>query len=187
MDKWGREPLKDEEITTIFDECTTVEERLVVAFLADTGCRVNELLRLKWEWIDWGLGKYGTLTVPVQATSGKKPKTKKEKKIPISNRLNAMFMESKESKEGFGINRTPQHIYNVVKRLAKKAGVTKKVTPHVFRHTMACRLYYDVKMEVEEIGHYLGHANGDMVKNVYLHINDEKIQNEIEEAGFLDG
>ena len=186
MEKWDREPLTDGEITAIFDGCSTTEERLIVAFLADTGCRVNELLRLEWGWIDWNVGKYGTLTVPVQATSGKKPKTKKEKTIPISNRLNGMFMESKESKEGFGVNRTPQHIYNVVKRLAKKAGVTKRVTPHVFRHTMACRLYYDVGITVEEIGHYLGHANGDMVKNVYLHIDDEKIESAIDKAGFLE-
>lgn len=187
MDKWEREPLTNEEITAIFDECSTTEERLVVAFLADTGCRVNELLRFNKSWDDENVGKYGTLTVPVEATSGAKPKTKKPKTIPISKRLRGAIDGSAVINGGDTIERSPQHIYNVVKRLAKKAGVTKHVTPHVFRHTMACRLYYDVKMEVEEIGHYLGHANGDMVKNVYLHINDEKIQNEIENAGFLDG
>ena len=186
MDKWEREPLTNEEITAIFNECTTTEDRLIVAFLADTGCRVNELLRLNNAWDDPGVGKYGVMTVPVEATSGKRPKTKKPKTIPISKRLRGAFDESFKHTGHIGVMRTPQHIYNVVKRLAKKAGVTKRVTPHVFRHTMACRLYYDVNMEVEEIGHYLGHANGDMVKNVYLHINDEKIQNEIEEAGFLE-
>ena len=187
MDKWEREPLTDEEVTAIFDECSTTEERLIVAFLADTGCRVNELLRLKWGWIDWNLGKYGTLVVPVQATSGKKPKTKKEKTIPISNRLNAMFMESKESAGGFGINRTPQHIYNVVKRLAKKARITKHVTPHVFRHSFITRCYYKGGLKPNEIAGLAGHAGPDMVNTVYLHIDSEKTRSKLEESGFLDG
>ena len=186
MEKWDREPLTDDEIRAIFDECSTAEERLIVAFLADTGCRVNELLRYRRDWDDRDSGKYGTLNVPVMATSGKKPKTKKEKSIPVTRRLRECMDAIPTKMMDVVVARTPQHIYNVVKRLAKKAGVTKRVTPHVFRHTMACRLYYDVGMTVEEIGHYLGHANGDMVKNVYLHIDDEKIESAIDKAGFLE-
>jgi len=186
MEKWEREPLTDEETAAIFDECSTTEERLIVAFLADTGCRVNELLRLKWGWIDWSVGKYGTLVVPVQATSGKKPKTKKNKTIPISNRLNAMLMERKEGGGDFGIHRTPQHIYNVVKRLAKKAGITKHVTPHVFRHSFITRCYYKGGLKPEEIGALAGHRDGEMVGTVYLHIDSEKTRSKLEEAGFLE-
>lgn len=187
MEKWDREPLADDEISAIYDECGTVEERLIVAFLADTGCRVNELLRFESAWDDPGAGKYGTLTVPVKATSGKKPKTKKPKSVPISKRLREALDDSTVMYCGGTIDRSPQHIYNVVKRLAKKAGIEKHVTPHVFRHSRACKLYYDTEMEVEEIGHYLGHANGDMVKNVYLHIDDEKVKNKLERSGVLDG
>ena len=125
MEKWEREPLTDEEVRAIFDECSTTEERLIVAFLADTGCRVNELLRFSWSWVDAKTGKYGTLTVPVKATSGKRPKTKKPKTIPISKRLLGAMLDTGGVTPEVKIRRTPQHIYNVVKRLAKKAGITK--------------------------------------------------------------
>ena len=182
MDKWEREPLTDEEITAIFDECTTTEERLIVAFLADTGCRVNELLRFRESWVDYRAGKYGTIVVPVQATSGAKPKTKKPKTIPISKRLRGVFDEGKDSR----VNRTPQHIYNVVKRLAKKAGITKHVTPHVFRHSFITRCYYKGGLKPEEIGALAGHRDGEMVGTVYLHIDSEKTRSKLEESGFLE-
>lgn len=185
-DKWERVPLSDEEITAIFNECKTTEDALIIAFLADTGCRVNELLRLEESWIDVRVGKYGIITVPVQATSGKRAKTKKPKTIPMTKRLAMVCSEARNSPEGVRVMRTSQHIYNVVKRLAKRAGVTKKVSPHLFRHTRACKLYYDTSMTVEEIGHYLGHANGDMVKNVYLHIDDGVVNSKLDESGVLD-
>lgn len=182
MEKWEREPLTDEEIKAIFDECSTIEERFIVGFLADTGCRVNELLRFNKSWDDGCVGKYGTLTVPVQATSGEKPKTKKPKTIPISKRLRSCIDEFGE----YGVKRTPQHIYNVVKRLAKKAGVTKKVTPHVFRHSFITRCYYKGGLKPEEIGALAGHRDGEMVGTVYLHIDSEKTRSKLEEAGFLE-
>lgn len=182
MNKWEREPLTDDEVAAIFGAAENMEERMIVAFLADTGCRVNELVRSRPGWFDQGAGKYGIITVPVLATSGKRAKTKKEKHVPVTRRLRECIEES----EGLQLSRTPQHVYNVVKRLAKKAGVQKHVTPHVFRHTRACKLYYDTDMKVEEIGHYLGHANGDMVKNVYLHIDDQKVKDKLENSGVLD-
>ena len=182
MEKWNREPLTDTEVSAIFDAAECAEDRLIIAFLADTGCRVNELIRSRTSWVDNSVGKYGILTVPVEATSGAKPKTKKPKPLPITRRLRECIEEC----GGLGVYRTPQHIYNVVKRLAKRAGITKHVTPHIFRHTRACKLYYDTEMTVEEIGHYLGHANGDMVKNVYLHIDDEKVKSKLEQSGILD-
>lgn len=186
MDKWEREPLTDDEVAAIFNAAECGEDRLIIAFLADTGCRVNELLRMYFGWDDEATGKYGTLVVPVEATSGKRPKTKKVKFLPITRRLRGAMTESYDETGGIEVDRSAQHIYNVVKRLAKKAGITKHVTPHVFRHTRACKLYYDTELTVEEIGHYLGHANGDMVKNVYLHIDDEKVKSKLESSGVLD-
>lgn len=186
MDKWEREPLTDEEVTAIFDECSTTEERLIVAFLADTGCRVNELLRLDSSWEDTNVGKYGTLTVPVKATSGKRPKTKKPKMIPISKRLGGVFDDMIKNHGVLEVNRTPQHIYNVVKRLAKKAGIMKHVTPHVFRHSFITRCYYKGGLKPNEIAAIVGHAGPDMVNMVYLHIDSEKTRSKLEDAGFLD-
>lgn len=181
-EKWERVPLTDAEVSAIFDVAETDEDRLIVAFLADTGCRVNELLRLDSSWIKSDVGKYGTLVVPVQATSGKKPKTKKPKSIPISRRLRDVF----DGMASIRVNRSPQHVYNVVKRLGKKAGVEKHVTPHIFRHSFITRCYYEGGLKPEEIGALAGHRDGEMVGTVYLHIDDNITRSKLEDAGFLE-
>lgn len=209
MEKWEREPLTDEEITAIFDECSTTEERLIVAFLTDTGCRVNELLRLREKWIDGESGRYGSITVPVKATSGKRPKTKKIKTIPMTKRLRDVWQETRYTPPGMRVNRSAQHIYNVSVRLGAAVGMytVKKekgkktvytlcpgvnhskgwhVTPHIFRHTFCTRCYYRGGLETDEIGALAGHRDGEMVRTVYLHIDSEKTISKLEEAGFLE-
>lgn len=182
MEKWDREPLSDAEVAAILTVCETSEDRFIVTFLADTGCRVNELLRYVPEWVDTRVGRYGVLTVPVKATSGQRPKTKKPKSIPLSRRLRGCFDENPL----ISINRSPQHVYNVVKRLGKKAGVEKHVTPHIFRHTFITRCYYEGGLKPEEIGALAGHRDGEMVGTVYLHIDAEKTRSKLEDAGFLE-
>lgn len=45
--------LTTEEITAVIDAATTLRDKLIIAFLADTGCRTSELLQLKVQHIDY--------------------------------------------------------------------------------------------------------------------------------------
>lgn len=45
--------LSTDEITALIDAAPTLRDKLIVSFLADTGCRVSELLELKVQHIDF--------------------------------------------------------------------------------------------------------------------------------------
>lgn len=208
MAKKEVDPFTKEDVSSMVDACETREETLIMCFLPETGCRENEMLRFTPEWIDWGEWKYGSITVPVKATSGAKPKTKKIKKIPMSKTLREVLIDIVNDKEwakdmrtrGDAVRvrgtryvpkdaiivRSPQHIWNVVRRVAKRAGITKRVYPHLFRHYYITRCYYEGKLEPNEIAELAGHAGPEMVNSVYLHIDSEKTNTKLEDSGFLE-
>lgn len=52
---------------------------------------------------------------------------------------------------------------------AKKAGITKNVTPHILRHTMTS-LFAEAGVPLEVISRRLGHESSDLTKKIYLHV-----------------
>ena len=65
-------------------------------------------------------------------------------------------------------------IYLAVKRLAKRAGVTKSVHPHAFRHTAATELYknsHDIKMVQE----FLRHSSS-ATTDIYTHVSTDQLK-----------
>jgi site-specific recombinase XerD len=62
-------------------------------------------------------------------------------------------------------------VRQLINEAAARAGVTERVTPHVFRHTFATEMY-NRKVLVEAIKDMMGHAS---VKetSIYIHVSDE--------------
>jgi len=52
----------------------------------------------------------------------------------------------------------PRYIRALVARLGEKAGIEKRVTPHVLRHTAATRMLKAIG-DVRRVQEFLGHAN----------------------------
>jgi len=61
-----------------------------------------------------------------------------------------------ELKPGKALN--PRYVRALVARLAEKAGIEKRVTPHVLRHTAATRMLRAIG-DVRRVQEFLGHAN----------------------------
>ena len=71
-------------------------------------------------------------------------------KQKISRTTNALFL----SQRGARISR--QGIYNIVKSAARRVGLEKKMSPHVFRHSYATHLIEhgaDIRIVQELLGH----------------------------------
>ena len=47
----------------------------------------------------------------------------------------------------------------IIKEYAARAGLTYEVTPHMLRHSFAVHMLQDNKATLNEVQHYLGHAN----------------------------
>lgn len=69
---------------------------------------------------------------------------------------------------------TPRSIERTVKQYAIKAGISKKVTPHVLRHSFATDLLSN-GADIRSVQMMLGHANI-ATTQVYTHITDKQLR-----------
>ncbi len=68
---------------------------------------------------------------------------------------------------------TPRDVQRHIKRYASLAGITKKVTPHVLRHTFATDLLQN-GADLRAVQALLGHANI-ATTQVYTHVTDKRL------------
>lgn len=65
-----------------------------------------------------------------------------------------------------------QSVRNIVTKYAKRSGINKNITPHVFRHSFAT-LLIESGVDIKYIQDFLGHSTI-ATTQIYLHISDEQ-------------
>jgi len=166
--KWPRKPQKlprhlqkdevDKLIETIPEKGSPsmLRDKTALMLLYYTGVRVSELVNIHTSDIDLDLGFIGIL----------KGKGNSSRKVPIHQKLSAQldryYREAPEMSNGYlfcnkqGEPITADYVHYMIEEYAKKAGMNKSVSPHMFRHSFATHLYReDTKLPV--LGKLLGH------------------------------
>ncbi|SMD41794.1 integrase/recombinase XerC [Aquiflexum balticum DSM 16537] len=159
-------------------------DRMVMEFLYLTGVRLSELLELKWRDID--------LQSDAVKVFGKR---KKERMIPLTNRLKKNIISYKkvfeetfpfvdQSDYFIVINNKeqayPMKIYRIVKHYLNLFAQTTKRSPHLLRHTFATHLL-NKGADLNAVKDLLGHANL-AATQVYTHNSMEKLKAVFEQA-----
>jgi len=85
----------------------------------------------------------------------------------------ALFVSSSRGKQA-PTRLTPRSVESMVKHYAIKAGITKKVTPHVIRHSFATDLLEN-GADLRSVQALLGHANI-ATTQVYTHVTDKHLR-----------
>ncbi len=159
------------------DKLISLRDTAMLELLFSTGLRVSELCSLNRD-LD--------LTRDQFSIRGKGEKVRvvflsSEAKACIKAYLDkrgdvdsALFIQyGKGSKNAKDLRLTPRSVERIVKRYAVKAGITRKVTPHVIRHSFATDLLEN-GADLRSVQALLGHSNI-ATTQVYTHVTDKHL------------
>lgn len=152
-----------------------LRDRAILELLFSTGLRVSELCSLNSD-LD--------LTRDEFSVRGKGDKVRVVFLSPGAKKAVAEYLKKRGDMGealfvGYGVAQdaarlTSRSIERIVKQYAVKAGITRKVTPHVIRHSFATDLLEN-GADLRSVQALLGHANI-ATTQVYTHVTDKHLR-----------
>jgi len=154
-----------------------LRDKAILELFFSTGLRVSELASLDRD-LDLSKGEFSIRgkgeKVRVVFLSEIARKAVKEYLAKRKDMEEAMFIQiSTINKKGLS-RLTPRSIERIVKYYAIKAGISKKVTPHIIRHSFATDLLQN-GADIRSVQMMLGHSNISTTQ-IYTHITDKQLQ-----------
>lgn len=195
------EPEEVDELMMVFrgKSLLSARNRAILETLFSTGMRVSELVQLKRDEVNLRRGEFsvggkgGTRRVVFLSDDARmwladylKRRKDKSKWLFIGGRRG--YIKRDENDDGLGEEDekpkkkkassighiTARQVERIVKKAAKKAGVSKKVTPHTLRHSFATDLLTN-GADIRSVQSMLGHASITTTQ-VYTHVTNRRLK-----------
>ncbi|MCS7123515.1 MAG: tyrosine-type recombinase/integrase, partial [Candidatus Aenigmarchaeota archaeon] len=174
--------LTQQEVEAIANKSNNPMERAFVLCLYETGCRIGEFLNMRIK--DINFDQYGCCILVSGKTGWRRVRVIDYAKDlvnwldthPFKNNVESfVWIDPKTGKRIF-----PDIASKILKRLTKKAGITKACNPHAFRHARATHL---AKILTEQqLKVYFGWAKDSGMASVYVHLSGEDVDESLLEA-----
>lgn len=176
----------------LVERCRREEYANLIIFLLVTGLRIGEATGLTWDNVNLNKRSLTVSQIMVEEHGNPRlqpyPKTDNSvRTVPLSDDAYAILKEREE------INDPDNNVLNLVfysstfnfrtlsnfrryfDRLVEEAGIERKLTPHMLRHTFATRLI-EQGANIKAVSQLLGHAKVTTTLNIYTEVfDDEKI------------
>lgn len=158
----------------------SLRDRAILELLFSTGLRVSELCSLNSD-LDLSRDDF--------SVRGKGEKVRVVFLSPAAKEAVGAYLKGrKDMEEALFVNSvsdeklsrkrparlTPRSVQNLIKTYAAKAGITKKVTPHVLRHSFATDLLTN-GADIRSVQALLGHASINTTQ-IYTHVTDAHLR-----------
>ena len=160
------------------DGVSPLRDRAILELFFSTGLRVSELASLnrdldlsKDEFSIRGKGEKVRVVFLSESAKEIIKKYLKARK-DFDEAMFVQFSNNKSEKKNMRL--TPRSIERLVKKYAIKAGISKKVTPHVIRHSFATDLLQN-GADIRSVQMMLGHANI-ATTQIYTHVTDSQLK-----------
>jgi site-specific recombinase XerD len=153
-----------------------VRDRALVLLMLDTGIRLGELVALSVGDVDLVEGRCRVMG-----------KGSKERVVPLGGRARRAIRTSLLARGSLsaddplfvgrqGARLTPRALQQMVRRLARSAGVTQRCSPHVLRHSFA-RAFLANGGDVFSLQRILGHSPSSLqVTRRYVRLLDDDLR-----------
>lgn len=177
LDKQLPKFLTEDEVLSILnrastEDLTSLRDKAILELLYSSGARVSEIVSLKINDIDL-----------ISGIAKVKGKGKKERLLPLGdpaiNALKEYLDKRVDNNSALLINKhtgtlTDRGVRNIIQRYMKKAALTLKVSPHVFRHSFATHLL-NRGADLRSVQELLGHESI-ATTQVYTHLTIDSLK-----------
>jgi len=178
--------IKKEDVLRMIEATPNIRDKALIGVLYESGCRIGEILSLRIKDISFDEngavlrvnGKTGDRRVRIIGYArylaewiSNHPR-KEEHNAPLWHTL----IKSNSEKDYVEYH----SVAILLKRLAKKCGVKKRVNPHSFRHCRATELANN--LTEAQMKAYFGWTQGSDMASVYVHLSGKDVDDAILEA-----
>ena len=153
-----RQSLTQLELEYLRMACKTERERAVLEFMYSTGCRVSELINVTKGDVDWSNNSVHLFG------KGRKHRTSFLNAKALVALKAYLGKRSDNDPHLFVSQRAPhgpvhkEAIELMFRKLSERSGLSKTITPHILRHTMATQAV-NSGMPIEDVSKLLGHSS----------------------------
>jgi site-specific recombinase XerD len=163
--------LSKEEIKKLLENIANIKHKTIISTLYSSGLRISELIHLRIVDID-----SDRMIIRIVMSKGRKDRVVRlsEANLILLRMYYKAYKPRKYVFEGpKGKPYSATSIRNILKRGCKKAGITKKVTPHTLRHTYATHML-ELGVDLRYVQNLLGHSRPETTM-IYTHVTSDKL------------
>lgn len=165
--------LNTDEVKRILLNATNLKHKALLSMIYSGGFRVSEILNLKLSDVD-----SKRMLIHIRAAKGKKDRYTllSEKALLLLREYYAVYQPKEYLFEGTsGGQYSERSAQNVLKVIATRAGISKKISLHTLRHSFATHLL-EQGTDIRYIQSLLGHSSPKTTM-IYTHITDVAMNN----------
>ena len=173
--------LTEDDIQNMLDSTTNIRDKAIIALLFDSGIRIGEMLSLRKRDVDLEgnpahvsvNGKTGIRTVGILFAAPY-----------LAQYLNTLKMRAddplwRDIGSWSNLDKSPKAnaIRKMLREVAAKAGIEKRIYPHLFRHSRAT--LYAKKMTEQEMKIVFGWSGSSTMAGTYTHLSAKDADNAV--------
>lgn len=167
------------EVEKMLDSCMNARDRALIATMYDSGCRIGELLTLRLR--DAQSDQYGFVIAVSGKTGYRRVRIVGNSVIylkawmdqhPNRNNIDSPIFSGLEIRNN-GKAMTHNDVYSMLKKVLKRAGIERRIHPHLFRHSYVTRMI-DRNLGESALKDQVGWTKGSRMMEVYEHLSTKQ-------------